>query len=182
MPKPISIIFLALALITSQAFANNPTAPSIKLEDVAGNEVTLPSKQPGVDIYLFWATWCPYCKALMPHLQNIQNEYGDDVRIYALQIRDDQDPQPFMQEHGYDFVLLPHADETMALYGVRSTPAVFLVDEDGSIRFNLYEMIFNDSAEFKAQRHGQKAAQRAPYWSAEIRRIIDQVLEEDKTE
>ena len=182
MLKLIPIAFLSIACLTSQAIADKSTAPSIKMTDAAGNEVTLPSKQPGVDIYLFWATWCPYCKALMPHLQNIQNEYGDAVRIYALQIRDDQDPRPSMQEHGYDFVLLPHADETMALYGVRSTPAVFLVDEDGSIRFNLYEMIFNDSAEFKAQRHGQKAAQRAPYWSAEIRRIIDQVLEEDKTE
>ncbi|MCP5091039.1 MAG: redoxin domain-containing protein, partial [Gammaproteobacteria bacterium] len=23
-------------------------------------------------ILLFWATWCPYCKALMPHLQSIR--------------------------------------------------------------------------------------------------------------
>jgi len=40
-------------------------------------------------------------------------------------------------------------------------------------------MIFNDSAEFKALGHRQKAGQRAPHWAAEIRRITDQILEND---
>ena len=170
---------LALACVAPQALADKSRAPVFTLANAGGIEITLPSNQAGVDVFFFWASWCPYCKALMPHLQSMQIEYGDDVRVYALNIRDDEDPVAFMQELGYDFVLLPEADPIMELYGVRSTPAVFLVDQKGIIHFNLYEMIFNDSAEFKALGHRQKAGQRAPHWAAEIRRVTDQILASD---
>lgn len=180
--KLLLTVVLAFASFTPQTFADTTTAPSFTTKDAAGNEVNLPSRQAGVDVYLFWATWCPYCKALMPHLQSIQIEYGDDVRVYALQIRDDEDPVAFMEEHGYDFVLLPGADAVMESYGVRSTPAVFLVDQHGKIHFNLYEMIFKDSEKFKALGHRQKSARRAPYWAAAIRAGIDQIIAEQSTD
>ena len=179
MKKLLPMIILILTCIAPQAFADAPRAPEFTLADAAGNDVVLPSKKPGVDVFFFWASWCPYCKALMPHLQSIQIEYGDDVRIYALNIRDDENPVAFMQEQGYDFILLPNADPVMELYGVKPTPAVFLVDERGTIRFNLYEMLFNDSADFKKLGHRQQAGQRAPHWAAEIRRITDQILASD---
>jgi thiol-disulfide isomerase/thioredoxin len=167
---------LLVMLLTPIANTEALEAPPFTLTGVAGNEVTLPSKKDGVDIYLFWATWCPYCKALMPHLQSMQIEYGKDVRIYALHINDDEDPVKFMKERGYDFILLPNADPVTELYGVRPTPALFIVDSEGAIRFNLYKMIFDGSDEYKTLSNRQKAARRAPYWSAEIRRSIDRVL------
>jgi len=172
------LLSLMLIVLVPTSRAETPESPSFTLADAAGNEVTLPAKQDGVEIYLFWATWCPYCKALMPHLQSIQIEYGNDVRVYALHIRDDEDPVAFMQEQGYDFVLLPEADPVMELYGVRPTPAVFLVDSRGVIRFNLYKMIFEDNAEYRELNHRQKSARRAPYWAAAIRRELDQILHE----
>jgi hypothetical protein len=116
----------------------------------------------------------------MPHLQSIRIEYGDAVTIYALNIRDEEVPELFMLEHAYDFVLIPEADPVMEAYGVQATPALFIVDGKGTIRFNLYDMFFDDSSEFKALTHGQKAARRAPYWAAEIRKSIDQILAEPK--
>jgi len=181
MSKFLAAVILTLTFFAPQAFADDIPAPPFTLADAAGNDVTLPSKQAGVDIYLFWASWCPYCKALMPHLQSMQIEYGDDIRIYALQIRDDEDGVAFMQEHGYDFILLPDADPVMGRYGVRSTPGVFLVDHNGNIRFNLYEVLFKPSTEFKQMGNRQKSGRVGPYWAAEIRRAIDQILAEDKS-
>ena len=180
--KLLLTVSLVLASFAPQAYADATIAPSFIVKDAAGNKVSLPSGQPGVDVYLFWASWCPYCKALMPHLQSMQIEYGDDVRVYALQIRDDEDPVAFMEEHGYDFILLPQADAVMESYGVRSTPAVFLVDQKATIQFNLYEMIFDDSEAFKALGHGQKSVRRAPYWAAAIRTRIDQIIVEQSTD
>ena len=175
-------LILLLALIVQLGNAQDSTAPAFTLANSAGEEVTLPRSHDGVDIYFFWASWCPYCKALMPHLQSMRIEYGDEVTIYALNIRDDEPPEAFMAKHGYDFILIPEADSIMELYGVRPTPAVFIVDGEGKIRFNLYEMVFNDTDEIKAMGHGKKAGRRAPYWAAEIRKNIDQVLSESKTD
>ena len=171
---------LILALFVQHSFAQEAVAPSFTLANADGEQITLPRVHDGVDIYFFWASWCPYCKALMPHLQSMRIEYGDALSIYALNIRDDEDPEPFMAEHGYDFVVIPEADSIMDLYGVRTTPGVFVVDGEGRIYLNLYEMIFDDGSEYKALSHGGKAGRRAPYWAAEIRRTIDEILSESK--
>lgn len=173
-----SILTLTLILLLQTGLAEDKTAPAFTLPDSDGEQVTLPREHHGVDIYYFWASWCPYCKTLMPHLQSMDIEYGDAVTIYALNIRDEEMPELFMMEHGYDFVLIPEADAVMEPYGVLATPALFLVDGRGKIRFNLYDMVFDDSSEFKALTHGQKAGRRAPYWAAEIRRQIDRILSE----
>jgi cytochrome c biogenesis protein CcmG/thiol:disulfide interchange protein DsbE len=189
-----ALLTLFLALSVQHSEAQEVAAPAFTLANAAGEQVTLPSAHDGVDIYFFWASWCPYCKALMPHLQSMRIEYGEDgpgqpldgfpvspsVTIYALNIRDDEDPEHFMAERGYDFVVIPEADSIMELYGVRSTPGLFVVDGKGRIRLNLYEMIFDDNSEYKALSHGKKAGRRAPYWSAEIRRTIDNILNESK--
>lgn len=172
----IALLTLLLAFASTQAIAKDVVAPSFTLADAQGNEVVLPGRHDGVEIYLFWASWCPYCKALMPHLQSIQVEYGDKVRIYALNIRDDDDPRKFIDKLGYDFVLLPDADPVMSLYGVKGTPGLFLIDSNGVIRFNLYEMAFADDSAYKRLNNYNKAARRAPRWAAEIRQTIDRIL------
>lgn len=177
---PRIFLTLLLALFVQHAYGQDLAAPPFTLIDTDGEQVTLPRDHEGVDIYFFWASWCPYCKALMPHLQSMRIEYGDTVTIYALNVRDEEMPELFMLEHGYDFELLPEADPVMPLYGVQAVPALFVVDDHGKIRFNLYQMIFDDSSEFKALGHGQKAGRRAPYWAAEIRKTIDQILNESK--
>jgi cytochrome c biogenesis protein CcmG/thiol:disulfide interchange protein DsbE len=173
---------LLLALFAQQGFSQDMAAPTFTLADDDGEKITFPRNHDGVDIYFFWASWCPYCKALMPHLQSMRIEYGDDVTIFALNIRDEEMPEFLMIEKGYDFVLIPEADEVMEPYGVKGVPALFIVDGTGKIRFNLYDMIFNDSSEFKSMGHGKKAGRRAPYWAAEIRQTIDKVLSETKPE
>ena len=176
-----AFLTLLLVLFLQPAHSQDVVAPEFELANEAGEQVSLPRAHEGVDIYLFWASWCPYCKALMPHLQSMQLEYGDDVTIYALNIRDDEPDEPpelFMSDRGYDFILIPEADSIMELYGVQPIPALFLVDGKGMIRFNLYDMIIADSSDFKALSHGVKSGRRAPYWAAEIRQEIDQILAE----
>ena len=36
----------------------------------------------------FWATWCAPCKAMVPHLQKLQDEFGDQVKIIKLNIEE----------------------------------------------------------------------------------------------
>lgn len=177
---PAARLVLPAALIVLAAGAALPAhaepAPSLTLENAEGETITLPRPHDGVDIYLFWATWCPYCKAFMPHLQSIRDEYGDAVTVYALQIRDDEDPRPFMADNGFDFELIPNADAAMAPYGMRSTPGLVLVDGDGVIRFNLYDVVLQDPPGYAELGNRARAARRGPAWAARLRQEIDAVL------
>jgi len=172
-----TILTLTLVLLAQAVSAADTAAPAFTLPDSDGEQITLPRAHRGVDIYYFWASWCPYCKTLMPHLQSMRIEYGDAVTVYALNIRDEEMPEVFMLENGYDFVLIPEADPAMALYGVLATPALFLVDGEGKIRFNLYDMVFDDDGEYDALTQRQKAGRRAPRWAAEIRQQVDRILD-----
>ena len=173
-----TILTLTLLLFARAGLAEPTPAPAFTLPDSDGRDITFPRAHQGVDIYYFWASWCPYCKTLMPHLQSMRIEYGGAVTIYAMNIRDEEMPEVFMLEHGYDFVLMPEADPVMEPYGVLATPALFLVDGQGKIRFSLYDMVFSDNSEYETLTQGQKAGRRAPYWAAEIRQQIDRVLAE----
>ena len=62
-------------------------------------------------ILLFWATWCPYCEALMPTLQTIYDEAGKDhLDVYAIDIKEDGDPVKTLQERKQTFTLILDGD------------------------------------------------------------------------
>ncbi|MDT8410491.1 MAG: TlpA disulfide reductase family protein [Wenzhouxiangellaceae bacterium] len=176
---------LASAVVALSAFAINawsqqaPQAEPFTLADASGQVLDLPGDQSGVGIYLFWASWCPYCRALMPHLQSLQDEFGDRVTIYALNFRDQQDPRTYMAEHGFDFVLLPEADQVAADWGVQGTPGLFLVDGQGRIRFNLYDVLADNPPGFEDLSHSQRAQRRGPFWAARIRESLDSILTQE---
>lgn len=168
------LLFTFLAL--SAKAQEYPEAPPISLEAAAGQSINLPAQQQGVGIYLFWASWCPYCRALMPHLQSLEDEYGKAITVYALNFRDQQDPAAHLAEHGFDFVLLPEADDVAESWGVQGTPGLFIVDQKGRIRFNLYDVLATNPAGFEEMNHTQRAQRRAPFWAARIRQSLDEVL------
>ncbi len=146
-----------------------PDKQVVRLSDVAQEQTT---------VLLFWATWCPYCKASMPHLQSIRLEFGDDVKILAINIFEDGDPAGFMQKAGYDFTLLLDGDKVADRYGVTGTPAVFVLDSERKIRFDLRKLPRREPPETdKPASNSREAAFRAPFWAAEIRKSIDEVLD-----
>ena len=177
-------IFTAIVtlFLAGTVFAADPRiAPDWTLQAIDGESVTLSevaAEQPV--IVVFWATWCPYCKALLPHIQSIRLEYGDDIRVLAVHFRDDKgDPVEFMENAAYDFTVLPDGGEVAELNDIWATPGVLIVDRNMQIRFDQYELPKYDlPAAGKSPSHGKKAAYKAPYWAAEIRKALDKVLDE----
>jgi thiol-disulfide isomerase/thioredoxin len=154
--------------------------PGFLLQMADGSEFRYPEDLAGPTIILFWATWCPYCKALMPHLQSILDEYPGQVRVLALSIRDDGDPAAVLAEYGFDFTLLTAADQVAEAWGVKGTPGLFLADAKGRVvfdRMRLPPAARRAAAQpDAAMKHYQKAARNAPYWSARLRIALDELL------
>jgi thiol-disulfide isomerase/thioredoxin len=140
-----------------------------------------PDDLSGPTIVLFWASWCPYCKALMPHLQSIVDEYEGEIAVLALNFREDEDPGEYISERGYDFRLFPESDPVAELWGVKATPGLFLVDETGRAVFSNFSIPENDypadaPERVEEMKNWQKAARKAPFWAARLRAAIDQML------
>ena len=64
------------------------TAPDFTLINLQGEEVTLSELQGKKVVLNFWATWCPPCKAEMPHMQNYYEQYAakDNVEIVGVNL------------------------------------------------------------------------------------------------
>ncbi len=163
-------------LVPQGRAADAKIAPDWTLVAANGQSVRLQHIVSGrTTILLFWATWCPYCKALMPHLQSMRLEYGDKIQVLAINFRDDGDPVAFMQNNGYDFTLLLDGESVADLYGIWATPGVLIVDSDRAIRFDLRTLPPIALPQKRAS-HQLKATHQAPYWAAEIRKRLDTLV------
>ena len=86
---------LCLSIATGTALAAKVipgmVAPPFELETGSGEEFTFPGDATGqASILFFWATWCPYCKAVMPYLDQVVEDYAEyGVRVYAIDFKDD---------------------------------------------------------------------------------------------
>ena len=175
MSRPLMIVLLLIAGFGQAGAQQAELAPDWALDSPGLGEVRLSERvEDGPVILFFWATWCPFCKALMPHLQSIELEYGDKVEILALHFRDDNDPEAFIRARDYDFTILPGAEPVAELYGVHGTPGIIIVDRERVQRFNLYDLARPDVPEVVRERgRNAVATYLAPRWAAAIRRELD---------
>ena len=172
MVRPIAcaLLSLCLALGAGQAVADKVvagmTAPPFTLETPDGVEFSFPADRKGqAAILLFWATWCPYCKAVMPHLQQIVDDYSDfGVEVYAIDFKDDGDPVAMMEELGYDFTVLPLGDLVADEYGVLSAPGILVVDQAGTVVYR------------RRPTRAPPGKAIADVWNEEVREALDETL------
>lgn len=128
---------LAGAAVAGEPLAVGDRAPDWRLQRPSGETVNFYADAGnGPAVVLFWATWCPYCRALMPHLQDLAERYaGKPVRFYALNVWEDGDPVAHMAERGYTFDLLLEADAVAEAWGVQGTPGLLVVDGERRVRY-----------------------------------------------
>lgn len=119
-----------LFAVTTLTAGAQQTVPDWTLETATGEPLNFYKHSAGRPaVLLFWATWCPYCRKLMPELEAVRREFAAaDVVFYALNIWEDGDPVDYLREHGYGFELLLNADPVAANYGVKGTPGLIVVD------------------------------------------------------
>jgi thiol-disulfide isomerase/thioredoxin len=135
---------VTLALVAAGsvvAVEQGDKAPSWKARDFAGQTVDFPAVANGKPaIVVFWATWCPYCKAFMPYLKNIEADYAKQgVKVIAIDVKEDGrgDPRAYVKGLGFTPVAIAEADgnEIMQAYGIRYIPGLLIVDGKGQVAY-----------------------------------------------
>lgn len=120
-------------------------AYDFELTDQYGKTHRLSDYKGKVIFLNFWATWCPPCRAEMPDIQKLYEEYaarGEDAEVVILgaaapgmgQEGSEEEIGQFMQENGYTYPVLMDTDwEMFSWYGINSFPTTFMIDRDGNI-------------------------------------------------
>ncbi len=91
-------------------------------------------------IISFWATYCKPCHKEIPELHEFYKKHKDEhLRIFLISI-DDKGAGvvvPFAKEHNYTLpILFDPYKKTAERYGVKSLPALFVVDPNGTIQYS----------------------------------------------
>ena len=119
-------------------------APDFTLVDQYGNSHTL-SDYKGKTVFLnFWGTWCPPCRAELPDIQALYEEYGEntgDVIILGVatpEVGDEgtsQEVAAFLEENGYTYPTLMDEGGVYAgqSYHISAFPTTFMIDKDGNL-------------------------------------------------
>lgn len=168
-----------LAAACQPGSGSGGAAPPFVLSTPDGTPHSLPEMRDGVDIYYFWATWCPFCRQTKPYLQALSDEYGERVRVFAINFReddDDADPAGYLRAGGYDFTLLLDGETIADDYGAWVLPGIFVVDGEGQIRFSLYDHQMPNPDGYETLSSAEQATIRAPWWGARIREAVEELL------
>ncbi|MDL2236427.1 TlpA family protein disulfide reductase [Christensenellaceae bacterium OttesenSCG-928-K19] len=111
------------------------TPVDFEVELMDGEVVRLSDLQGKVVFLNFWFLDCPPCVAEMPAFQKLQEEYGDDLVVLAVNHRDRKEKiEAFIEENGYTFDI--GLDPAGAIkIPVNGFPYTLILDRDGVISF-----------------------------------------------
>lgn len=114
-------------------------APDFSLQTPEGETVSLSELRGQAVLVNLWATWCPPCRAEMPAIQKLYDEYKDQgFMVLAVNMTYQDNPQsvlPFTRENNLTFpVLLEETGEMARKYELRSLPSSFFINRDGIIQ------------------------------------------------
>jgi peroxiredoxin len=133
-------VFLCLSAEAFSPFAADELigkkAPEFRLKDLDHREVSLTSMKGKVVLINFWATWCPPCKAEMPSLNSLYNEYKErGLVVLAVSMdRKENEVIDYIRRNDFNFrVLLDPRMKAAENYGVFSLPTSFIVDKNGVV-------------------------------------------------
>lgn len=114
----------------------NALAPLFEGKNLDGKMVRLADLRGQAVLINFWATWCEPCKAEMPDLQAVYEEYQRrGLVILGVNLDEGQaDISQWVEQLGLTFeIVLDEEQEIAALYQLRGQPSSYLVAPNGVI-------------------------------------------------
>lgn len=129
-----------VGVAANEGLNKGDTAPGFELTNLDGDKVRL-SELKGKKIILnFWATWCPPCKAEMPHMQNYYEDFAEDDNVEILAVNltsgdSEKSVKKFVKDYGLTFqVPMDVTGEIGEKYQAITIPTSYMIDTKGRIQ------------------------------------------------
>lgn len=116
--------------------------PEIKAEGWINSEkpVSLANLKGKVVVVEFWATWCPPCRASIPHLAGLHEKHAKEgLVIVGLSDEPKDKVEPFAKKLKMPYIV-GFGSPTGEAYGVEGIPTAFLIGPDGKVVWSGHPM------------------------------------------
>lgn len=111
--------------------------PNFKMTDVSGKTVELYKISKEKVLLVFYASWCPHCKTILPQINELQKK-RKDFEVVAVSLDTKQEEwKNFIDQNKLDFINLSDLkgwdSSTANEYYIYATPTMFLLDKQKKI-------------------------------------------------
>jgi peroxiredoxin len=132
--EPAEVAFDAAGL--TEAPIAGYLAPGFTLTSMQGEDISLVDYQGKPVVLNFWATWCPPCRAEIPHFQDAAVKYNGQAVIVGV---DQGEPLSLVSDFANQFgvtypMLLDPDNDVNRQYRVPALPTTLFIDANGVVR------------------------------------------------
>ena len=127
--------------------SSKKASQDIVLKDTTGKEIKVTTLKNGfifegyenkIVLVNFFATWCPPCKAEIPHLNKLQEKYKGDLKIISVLLEENKSNESvinFINNNDIEFTITNSKGNyslAKAVGGVKSIPLMLIYDRNGT--------------------------------------------------
>ncbi len=110
------------------------TTNNVSLKSIYNaNDLNLQTLDGKVVFINHWATWCPPCRAEMPSLARLYEDYKDQVSFIFITNESLTEVAPYFKKHAFEFPTYNPQSSIPKEINSSSLPATFILDKKGQV-------------------------------------------------
>ncbi len=113
-------------------------APEAAFKNGAGETVKISELKGKVIFINFWASWCPPCRAEMPTIEKLYDQFKSNEDVVFLIVNADEDfskAARYMQDHDYEMPVYVPAGNIPYVYLSGALPTTVMINKQGEMVF-----------------------------------------------
>lgn len=130
------LAILLAGFASAQSDETGQPAPRFRAKTTAGEQFNNASTKGKVVLFEFWTTWCKYCEADSPAVDDIAKEFkSKELIVLAVNVLEpDQRVKKYLVDHPRTVPIVLTKDTNLAaMYNAQVYPIYVVVDRDGNI-------------------------------------------------
>ncbi len=122
-------------IMQAQKLKAGSVVPDIVMTDKEGKEIKLSQIENNQTLIVFYASWCPHCKDLMPKIAGLYRNKNKDTEVLAVSMDSTRtDWKSYIAENNFSWLDVCDTDgwssKAAEDFYIYATPTMFLVDRE----------------------------------------------------
>ena len=149
---------LTIAIQKEREFA------ALETQDSIWKHLNVTDAAQNLKILVFFTTWCDPCKGILPHLENLKNQFSDKIAFFGIPVDDlvgemedfKESIQIFNEENSFKIPLILDENRTKlfkALGGIEGVPLIAMYGENGEYIMHYLGAVPEEMIEFDLTQH-----------------------------